>query len=97
MLDVTQIHSLSDFQRNAKAHIRRLKKTGRPELLTVNGQAEIVIQDASAYQQLIEAAEEFRALSALGESLSQADRKEGRLLRDVLAELAASAGIDFPK
>jgi len=48
------ITSLTDFAKNAKAHIKRLKRTGRPELLTVNGKAEVVIQNASAYQRLIE-------------------------------------------
>lgn len=31
MLDVSEIRSLSDFQRNTRAHIRRLKKTGKPQ------------------------------------------------------------------
>ena len=48
------IGSLTDFARNIKAHLKRLRRTGRPELLTVNGKAEVVVQNASAYQRLIE-------------------------------------------
>ncbi len=47
------IGSLTDFNRNTKAHLKRLRRTGRPELLTVNGKAEVVVQSASAYQRLL--------------------------------------------
>ena len=60
MIRPEDIGSLTDFSRNAKAHIRRLKRTGRPELLTVNGKAEVVVQNASAYQRLIESLEKFK-------------------------------------
>ena len=52
MLDTRQIHSLTDFLRNHKAHLARLKETKTPEILTVNGRAEVVIQDAESYQGL---------------------------------------------
>ena len=64
MIRPDDIGSLTDFSRNAKAHIRRLKRTGRPELLTVNGKAEVVVQNASAYQRLIESLEKFKRDSA---------------------------------
>ncbi len=54
MIRPEDIGSLSDFSRNAKAHLKRLKRTGRPELLTVNGKAEVVVQSATDYQKLIE-------------------------------------------
>jgi hypothetical protein len=54
MVRPEDIGSLTDFSRNTKAHIKRLKRTGRPELLTVNGKAEIIVQNASAYQRLID-------------------------------------------
>jgi len=59
MIRPEDIGSLTDFQRNAQAHLKRLKRTGRPELLTVNGRAEVVIQSASAYQKLIELVEKL--------------------------------------
>ena len=40
-LDINQIHPVSDFIRNHKAHITRLKQTRSPEVLTVNGRAEV--------------------------------------------------------
>ena len=60
MIRSEDIGSLTDFARNTKAHLRRLKRTGRAELLTVNGKAEVVIQNASAYQQLLEELEKLK-------------------------------------
>ena len=59
MIKTEDIGSLTDFARNTKAHLKRLKRTGRPELLTVNGKAEVVVQSASAYQRLLESLEEL--------------------------------------
>ena len=59
MIKTEDIGSLTDFARNTKAHLKRLKRTGRPELLTVNGKAEVVVQSASAYQRLLESLEKL--------------------------------------
>jgi hypothetical protein len=50
MIALRDICSLTDFHRNSKRHILRLKQTGRPEVLTINGRAALVIQDAAAYE-----------------------------------------------
>ncbi len=51
------VASLTDFHRNSKIHLKRLKLSGRPEVLTINGKAELVVQDAAAYQRLLDAVE----------------------------------------
>jgi hypothetical protein len=50
---IEDIASLTDFHRNSKSHIKRLKLSGRPEVLTMNGKAVVVVQDAAAYQKLL--------------------------------------------
>jgi PHD/YefM family antitoxin component YafN of YafNO toxin-antitoxin module len=60
MIRPEDIGSLTDFQRNTRAHLKRLRRTGRPELLTLNGKAEVVVQNASAYQRLIESLEKLK-------------------------------------
>ena len=55
MIALEDIRSLTDFQRNTKAHLKRLKSTGRPEVLTVNGKAELIVQDAAAYEETLDA------------------------------------------
>ena len=54
MIKIEDILSLTEFHRRSKEHIARLRATGRPEVLTVNGRAELVVQDAAAYQHLLE-------------------------------------------
>jgi Antitoxin Phd_YefM, type II toxin-antitoxin system len=60
MIRPEDIGSLTDFSRNTKAHLKRLKRTGRTELLTVNGKAEVVVQSASAYQRLLTSLEKLK-------------------------------------
>jgi len=89
MVRLDDIRSLTDFQRNAREHIRRLKRTGRPEVLTVKGQAELVVQDARAYQTLLDRAEEAEQRERLRRAI--ADYRAGRVrdLDDVLDDLDA--------
>jgi prevent-host-death family protein len=43
------IHSLTEFKRNTTEFLQRLKETKHPLVLTVNGKAELVVQDAESY------------------------------------------------
>lgn len=89
------IHSLSDFQRNTRKHIRKLKQTGKPSVLTVNGEAEVVVQSAEAYQQLLADRETLESIRAIGRGLEQAKRGEGRDMREFLREIASGQGISL--
>jgi prevent-host-death family protein len=93
MIKMNDITSLTEFQRNAKKHVKRLKRTGRPEVLTVNGKPQVIVQDADAYQELVDAAELARTLPALRVSLKEADRGEGVAASDVLAKLRTKLGV----
>ena len=68
-ISLSGIHSLSDFQRNTRDHIRKLKKSGKPAILTVNGEAEIVVQSAQAYQRLLDDQELLENIRSIGRSL----------------------------
>jgi len=74
MLDLANdIRSLSDFKRNTVELLDRLRKTGHPLVLTINGKAELVVQDAEAYQALLDRVE---AIEGIQRGL--ADVKAGR-------------------
>jgi PHD/YefM family antitoxin component YafN of YafNO toxin-antitoxin module len=45
---------MSDFLRNYKEHVARLKKNRMPEVLTVNGRAEVVMLDTESYEDLMD-------------------------------------------
>jgi hypothetical protein len=55
MIALQDIRSLTDFQRHTKTHLKRLKSTGRPAVLTVNGRAELIVQDAAAFEDMLDA------------------------------------------
>ena len=94
-LDLANIHSLSDFQRNAKDHIRKLKASGKPAILTVNGEAEVVVQSAEAYQKLLDDRELLDSIRGISRGLEQAKRGEGRPMREFLEALAKGHGISL--
>jgi|ERR1700687_1840225 len=71
MLDTREIHSLTDFLRNHKRHVARLKKTHAPEVLTVNGKAEVVVQDAASYQRMQERLHHMETLAAIQEGMAR--------------------------
>jgi prevent-host-death family protein len=57
MLDITRdIQSLTNFRRKSRELLEEMKKSKRPVVLTVNGKAEAVVQDAESYQRLLDSA-----------------------------------------
>ncbi len=43
------IHSLAGFKLKTSDFVQQLKDTGEPIVLTINGKAELVAQDAASY------------------------------------------------
>ena len=76
MIHIEDIHPLTDFQRNAKKHLTRVNRTGRAEVLTVNGKAEAVLVGKRSYEQMIEAMEELETLKSIRRGLD--DMEAGR-------------------
>jgi PHD/YefM family antitoxin component YafN of YafNO toxin-antitoxin module len=95
MLKMKNIHSVTDFNRRTKDYIKRLKKSGEPEVLTLNGEAQLVVQSADGYQKLLQAAELAESLAGIRRGLDEIKRGEGRNMREFLAELAAGHGVSL--
>ncbi len=71
IFQLDDIQSLTDFQRETRKNIIRLKRTGRPAILTVKGQAELVVQDARSYQKLLARVEEAERQAELMRSIGE--------------------------
>jgi len=93
MLDIRHTHPLTDFLRNHKTHVERLKETGTPELLTVNGRVELVVQDAGSYQALLDRLHRLETVAAIREGMASAERGELAPAEDVYAEMKARYGL----
>ncbi len=94
MFSTNDIHPLTDFQRNTKDHVKRLKDTKKPEILTINGKASLVIQDAAAYEEM---AELIDSLKHIKKATEEFDRGEGRAIKDFFAEFEKKHGLDGEK
>jgi prevent-host-death family protein len=57
MFRSTDIHTVTAFSRKPAEHIKRLAESKRPEILTVNGKAAVVVQDAQSYEKMAELAD----------------------------------------
>jgi prevent-host-death family protein len=94
MLDITKdIQSLTTFRRRSGDFMKQLKKTKRPVVLTVKGKAQAVVQDAEAYQRLLDVAARADAREGIRQGLEQSKQGLGRPVREHLAEFRAKHGI----
>lgn len=78
MFDIkNDIQAMTTFRRNPAKFLKHLKKTQKPLILTVNGRAEAVVQDAESYQRLLDIA----ALADASEGIRQGleDVRKGRV------------------
>ena len=71
------IHPLTEFKRNTADFVKQMKKTKRPVVLTVNGKAELVVQDANSYQHILKRLDRLEAVEAIRQGLK--DVEEGRV------------------
>jgi PHD/YefM family antitoxin component YafN of YafNO toxin-antitoxin module len=76
-----------DDKLKTAAQAVELKETGDPVVLTINGKAELIVQDAASYQRLFDLAERPDTIQAVKEGLASANRGEGRPMDDVFDAL----------
>jgi prevent-host-death family protein len=79
--------SLAEFKQNSAELIEQLEETGRPLVLTVDGEAKLVVQDAVAYERLLDLAERLELIEGIRESLESMRRGEGKPAREFFEEL----------
>ncbi|MBL8220835.1 MAG: type II toxin-antitoxin system Phd/YefM family antitoxin [Bryobacterales bacterium] len=88
MLDITKdIQSLTTFRRRSGEFIKQLKKTKRPVVLTVKGKAEAVVQDAEAYQRLLDIAARADAREGIRQGLDDVANGQTCPAREAFEEL----------
>lgn len=87
------IMSLSTFKRDSNKVMRQMKRTKEPVVLTVNGKAAVVVQDAESYQKLLELKERAEVVETLRERLASSRRQKGRTAEDFFTEFFAKNNI----
>ncbi len=90
------IDSLTNFKRQTAEYLRQLHATGAPMVLTVNGKASVVVQDAAAFQRLVEQAaksDRDETIAAIREGLADVEAGRVKPARKALKALARKYGI----
>lgn len=94
MLNIAEdIQSLTTFRRRSGDFIKFLKKSKRPVVLTVKGRAAAVVQDAAAYQRLLDIAARADAEEGVRQGLEDVKKGKTRLARKFFSEFETEHGI----
>ncbi len=70
-----------------------MKQTGEPIVLTVNGKAEVVVQDAKSYQQLLEKIENLEAIAGIKQGLADIESGKTQPVTEFIDEMQQKYGI----
>lgn len=81
------IQSLSTFKRNTNELINQIKETGNPLILTVNGKAELVVQDAISYQKILDKIEHLETIIGIKKGLEDMARDDTQSLNQFIEEM----------
>ncbi|MFP7572412.1 type II toxin-antitoxin system Phd/YefM family antitoxin [Palleronia sediminis] len=85
---IKDISPLTEFKRNSARMIARIKESGRPQILTVNGKPSVVVMDASAWQDMQDQLDHAETVAGIRKGLSQARAGEGTEAGRFFDELA---------
>jgi prevent-host-death family protein len=92
VIDLREVRSVTEFQRNIKDYVGRLRKKKTPLVLTVNGRAALVVQDAVSYQLILERLERAETLAAIQRGIDQFGRGQGISLDAAEKQLRSKHG-----
>ena len=93
MIDLREVRSVTEFQRNVRSYVGHLKSKKSPIVLTVNGRAELVVQDAASYQELLNRLDSAEAVAAIRRGLKDTDAGRVVPLKTVATRLRAKHGL----
>jgi prevent-host-death family protein len=94
MLDFTKdIQSLTTFRRRSGDFMKQLRKTRRPMVLTVKGKAAAIVQDAEAYQRLLDIAARADGAEGIRQGLDDVKRGRIRPARDFFDNFEPGRGL----
>jgi PHD/YefM family antitoxin component YafN of YafNO toxin-antitoxin module len=92
MIDLREVRSVTEFQRNLKDYVGQLKRKKTPLVLTVNGRAQLIVQDADSYQTLLDRLERAETVAAIRQDIEQFERGEGIPLKQAERRLRKKHG-----
>ncbi len=89
-MDITKdIQPMTTFRNHSAEIMQHLRETKRPVILTVNGKAAAVMQDAEAYQRLLDLAAEASVAEGIRQGLDDLANGRIRPAQDIFDEIRA--------
>ncbi len=82
MIDLREVRSVTEFQRNLKDYVSQLREKQTPLVLTVNGRAELVVQSAESYQVLLDRLERAESIGAIRQGMEEFEQGKGIPLKE---------------
>ena len=92
-ISAKDIRSLSDFKRNTSELMQRMEESGEPMVLTVNGKAKLVVQDAASYQKSIAVTDYNEAVEGIRSGLEDVRHGRTKPAAQAFSELRKKRGI----
>jgi len=92
MIDLREVRSVTEFQRHLKGYVGRLRNKKTPMVLTVNGRAELIVQNAGSYQALLDRLERAETVAAIRQGMEEFERGEGMSLKQAERRLRKQHG-----
>ncbi|HEV3236455.1 MAG TPA: hypothetical protein VGZ25_05675 [Gemmataceae bacterium] len=94
MIDLSNhTDSLTNFQQDTPAFLDRLRQTGQPVVLTINGKAELVVQDAASYQKMLNQLERNETIKQVQEALDEINLGKGLSLDEFKQQVREKHGL----
>jgi len=94
VLDITKdIQSLTTFRRRSGDFMKQLKRSKRPVVLTVKGKAAAIVQDAEAYQRLLDIAARADSEEGIRQGLDDVAHGRTRSAKEAFDEIRRKHGI----
>ena len=87
MLTTSDIYPVSDFNRKPSEHIKRMQETKKPEVLTVNGKAAVVMIDPESYDQLAQDAALLQTINNIRLAKTEYEAGNSKSIQQVFSEL----------
>ena len=78
MIQPSDIHTLTEFKRDSTTVLERMQSSGRPQVLTVDGRAKVVLVDVKTFERMADLADEAESLQGIRKGL--ADLAAGRTM-----------------
>lgn len=100
MQPIPNTDSLAHFKENSQEIIDQLKVSGQPLILTVGGEAELVVLARSSYQEMLAVVDRAEAIvdrkeaiEGIRRGLASLERGEGRPASEVFEDIRKRHGI----